>query len=57
MTPDLDIYRAAKLLVDQHGADAPIEAAMRVDELLVLKAADGNARHQSGTYQLGRRGR
>ncbi len=28
-----DIFRAAKLLVDRHGEDAPIEAAMRADEL------------------------
>jgi hypothetical protein len=30
----LDIWRAAKLLVDQHGADAPIKAAQRADEML-----------------------
>jgi hypothetical protein len=34
MIPDLDIYRAAKLLLDQHGQDAPIRAAERADELL-----------------------
>ena len=34
MIPDLDIYRTAKLLVDQHGDEAPIHAAMRADELL-----------------------
>ena len=34
MIPDLDIYRAAKLLIDQHGEDAPIPAAERADELL-----------------------
>ena len=28
MTSDLDIYRAAKLLLDQHGDKAPIHAAM-----------------------------
>ncbi len=28
MIPILDIYRSANLLVKQHGADAPIEAAM-----------------------------
>ena len=31
---DLDIYRAARLLIDQHGDKAPIHAAMRADELL-----------------------
>lgn len=29
----LDIWRAAKVLVDQHGADAGVHAALRVDEL------------------------
>ncbi len=28
MIPDLDVYRAANVLVKQHGKDAPIEAAM-----------------------------
>ena len=27
MTSDLDIYRSANLLVQQHGEDAPIHAA------------------------------
>ena len=34
MIPDLDIYRSAKLLIDQHGDEAPVHAAMRVDEML-----------------------
>ncbi len=34
MTSDIDIYRSANLLVKQHGADAPIHAAMRADEML-----------------------
>ena len=29
MTPNLDIYRTANLLVKRHGEDAPIHAAMR----------------------------
>ncbi len=32
--PDLDIYRAAQALVKQHGEDAPIQPAMKADELL-----------------------
>ena len=43
MIPDLDIWRSARLLVDQHGADAPVEAAMRVDELLEAGDLDGRA--------------
>ena len=34
MIPDLDIYRSPQLLVNHHGPDAPIHAAMRADELL-----------------------
>ncbi len=34
MIPDLDIYRTAQLLVNRHGQDAPIHAAMRADALL-----------------------
>jgi len=30
---DLDTYRCAKLLLDQHGAGAAIHAAMRANEL------------------------
>jgi hypothetical protein len=34
VTSDPDIYRAAKLLIDQHGADAGLRAAGRADQLL-----------------------
>ncbi len=34
MTPDLDIYRSANLLIKRHGQDAPIHAAMRADAML-----------------------
>ena len=43
MTSDIDIYRAAKLLVDRHGDEAPIHAAMRADELLKAGDVDGYA--------------
>ena len=43
MTSDLDIFRTAKLLVDQHGEDAPIHAAMRADELMAKGDLDGQA--------------
>ncbi len=35
---DIDAYRAAHLLIKRHGDDAPVEAAMRADEL----AEDGD---------------
>ncbi len=34
MTSDLDIYRSAQLLIDQHGEDATTHAAMRADAML-----------------------
>lgn len=33
MVDELDIYRTAQLMVNQHGLDAPIHAAMRQDQL------------------------
>jgi hypothetical protein len=38
MISDLDIYRAANMLIERHGDDAPIEAAWRAD--LMLKRGD-----------------
>ncbi len=43
MTSDLDIWRSANLLVQQHGEDAPIEAAMKVDAMLEAGDLDGYA--------------
>ena len=33
MPTDHDIYRSAKLLIDQHGPDAELEASRRADAL------------------------
>ena len=43
MTSTLDIYRSANILVTQHGADAPIQAAMRADALLEKGDLEGYA--------------
>ncbi len=43
MTSDLDIYRAANELIKQHGEDAPIEAALRGDELMEAGDMEGQA--------------
>ena len=43
MTSDLDIYRTANVLLKQHGQDAPIQAAMRADELLEAGDLEGCA--------------
>ena len=40
---DPDILTAAKLLIDQHGADAAIRAAQRADELQDKGDVDGAA--------------
>lgn len=42
-TAELDIWRTAKLLVEQHGADAPIRAAQRADERLAAGDMEGRA--------------
>jgi hypothetical protein len=34
MVPDRDIWRAANLLIREHGADAEVIAAGRADEML-----------------------
>ncbi len=41
MTPDFDIFRSASVLIDQHGPDAPIHAAMRADAMLDKSDLDG----------------
>ena len=39
---DKDIYRSAKLLIDQHGEDAPIFAAMQADTRLETGDMEGH---------------
>ena len=41
MPSDLDIYRSAKLLIDQHGEAAARHAAMRADALLEAGDIEG----------------
>ncbi len=41
MTTDQDVFRSAILIVQQHGAEAPIEAAMRADAMLDRGDLDG----------------
>jgi len=43
MTADLEIYRNAKLLIDRHGDDAVIYAAMKADQMLEQGDLDGLA--------------
>ena len=43
MTDDKEIYRGAKLLIDRHGDDAVIEAAMKADKMLEQGDLDGLA--------------
>ena len=40
---EIDLWRSAKLLIDQHGDEAAIHAAMRADELLDAGDLDGAA--------------
>ncbi len=43
MTSNLDIYRSANVIINRHGEDAPIEAAMRADAMLDKGDLDGYA--------------
>jgi len=43
MILDLDIYRSAKVIIKQHGDDAPIHAAMKADAMLEGGDLDGLA--------------
>jgi hypothetical protein len=41
MTTDIDICRSAKVLIDQHGDNAAIHAAIRADQMLKQGDLDG----------------
>jgi hypothetical protein len=43
MIPDLDIWRAANLLIREHGGDAEIEAAKRADLMVERGDLDGQS--------------
>lgn len=43
MPDDIDIYRSARLLIDQHGDEAAIHAAMKADEFSERGDLDGAA--------------
>ncbi len=43
MIPDLDLHRAASVIIEQYGEDAPIHAAMRADATLKAGDPDGYA--------------
>ena len=42
-TSDPDIFRAAKLMIDQHGKYAPLRAARRADDLFAARDMKGSA--------------
>ncbi len=41
MVDDIDIYRTANVLVELHGEEAPIQAAMKADALLGAGDVEG----------------
>lgn len=43
MIPEIDIWRAANLVIQQHGADAELHAARRADDLLDRGDHEGQA--------------
>ncbi len=52
MIPDLGIYRSAKRPVDQHGDEAPIDAAMWADA--ILDKGDMRPRSAAADYRCER---
>jgi len=55
---DLDIYRSAKLLIEQYGEGALLHAANRTDEMLDKGDLDGRAvwsRIYEAVLELGRK--
>ena len=43
MPTDIDIYRAANLLIERYGEDAPIHVAMSADKMMAKGDLDGFA--------------
>lgn len=43
MVANREIYQAATLIIKEHGADAPIHAALRADQMLEKSDLDGKA--------------
>ena len=43
LTEEIDIYRSAKLYIDQHGDQAALQAAMQADALLEKGDMEGSA--------------
>jgi len=54
MIPESDIWRAALAMVKRYGADAEVEAAIRVDELLDEGDTDGAGAWQRITNAIER---
>jgi hypothetical protein len=60
MISDIDVFRAAHLLISRHGEDAPAQAAMRHEELLAAGDMEGAAvwkRILQAIDQIGRKER
>ncbi len=43
MIIERDVWHAAKLLIEQHGVEAPVHAAMRADDMFDKGDLDGHA--------------
>ena len=43
MVSELDIYRAAKMLLERHGAEAMTQAALMIDKMLENGDLEGRA--------------
>ncbi len=52
LIPDLDIYRTGKILVKQHGEDAPIRAATMPSQDIIELANRSKTGKNAGRYSL-----
>ena len=43
MIYERDVWQAAKMLIDQHGDEAAVQAAKRVDEMCAVGDSEGQA--------------
>ena len=55
VTAEVDVWRSAKLMIDQHGEDAATEVALRADALLDRGDICGAAREKNWGSLLARR--
>ena len=54
MLSDCELWACASRMIDEHGLDAPIHAAMRADKLMEQADLDGSFAWQAITRRISR---